>query len=341
MPSINHTRLLQPEILQQIEGFTHFANRLKDLNLYPLTSSANIDTLQINIGKICNLTCRHCHVEAGPHRTESMPKDIMAHCLKILAESHIPNLDITGGAPELNPHLAWLIEEAGHLGCHVMLRTNLTLLGNQEYAHLPEYFAQHQVELVSSLPCYTEENTDGQRGAGVFNASIKVLLMLNDIGYGKPGGSLKLNLVYNPGGAFLPADQKQLEEEYRQELQNRYGITYSNLFTMTNVPVGRFLTNLNNSGMLPAYLDYLAQNFNPATLSQLMCRRQISVGWDGALYDCDFNQMLGITCVADSIKTVNLETLLEREIRLGNHCYACTAGSGSGCGGTIANIKLF
>jgi len=321
------------QYLNDLKDLKPFADRIKDTEFYPLKSKGAINTMQVNVGKVCNLRCKHCHVEAGPHRTESMTRDTMSQCLKILADNNIPILDITGGAPELNSNLSWFIKEARQLGCHVMVRTNLTILGTEKYCDLPEFYADHNVEIIASLPCYTEENTDGQRGQGVFLGSIAVLLRLNQLGYGKQDGCLELNLVHNPGGAFLPPPQKTLEAEYRRTLFYQYGIRFNNLYTMTNVPVGGFLDILNDSGNLLRYMQYLASNFNAATVSEVMCRDQISVGWDGQIYDCDFNQMLGLNCSCSHTKDFNVEAFKEREILLGNHCYACTAGAGSSCGG--------
>jgi len=325
----------QLQILRDIKGLTSFTDKIKEAGYYPLKSKPVINTLQVNIGKVCNLMCKHCHVEAGPHRTETMSRENMSRCLEIMENNNIPTLDITGGAPELNTNLKWFIKEAKQAGCHVLVRTNLTLLDTEEFSDLAEFYADHNVELVSSLPCYTEENTDGQRGQGVFLSSTNVLSHLNKVGYGQRNGSLKLNLVYNPGGAFLPADQKVLEDGYRWVLQNQYGITFNNLITITNVPVGRFLTSLYNSGTLLTYMKYLANNFNISTVSEVMCRKQVSIGWDGQIYDCDFNQMLGLNCSSGHIKNFSLAVFKEREIVLGNHCYACTAGAGSSCGGAI------
>lgn len=333
--------LPEPEVysplrrLEEVHSVTPFAERLKEAKLFPLLSAPAIKTMQMNIGKVCNLMCKHCHVEAGPQRTESMSREIMAQCLQVAADEKIKTLDITGGSPELNSHLPWLIKEASRLGCHIMLRTNLTLLDSKQYAHFPELFATHHVELVSSLPYYTEKTTDRQRGNGVYQTSIKVLTQLNELGYGQENGRLILNLVYNPSGAFLPAPQKAIEADYRRVLLKEHGIRFNGLFNITNLPVGRFLTFLYDSGNLESYMKRLADSFNPATVSGLMCREQISVGWDGQLYDCDFNQMLGLNCHPGHIAEFDRAAFREREIRLANHCYGCTAGSGSSCGGAV------
>ncbi len=324
----------QIHYLNNVPDIKPFADRVKGTDFYPLRSRGTINTLQVNVGRVCNLMCKHCHVEAGPHRTESMSRETMSQCIKIIRENAIPILDITGGAPELNPNLSWLIEEAGKTDCHIMVRTNLTVLGLPEYENIPEFYAGHNVEISASLPYYTEQDTDRQRGPGVFKSSIAMLSRLNELGYGRPDSNLKLNLVYNPGGAFLPPSQKAIEADYRRILK-QYGIGFNEVHTLTNVPVGRFLSFLNDSGNLQKYMQRLAFSFNDLTVSSLMCRNQISVGWDGQLYDCDFNQMLGLNCACGHINDFNMETLKERKIVMGNHCYACTAGAGSSCGGAI------
>lgn len=314
-----------------------FIDKMKEAALYPLYSTG-ISVLQVNVGKTCNLACKHCHVEAGPGRPESMSRETMSHCLEVLANNPIGTLDITGGAPELNPHLPWFIASAAALGKKVMVRTNLTVLEQPEYQHLPELYAQHKVEIVASLPYYTERDTDRQRGSGVFRSAITVLQKLNSLGYGQ--GELRLTLVYNPGGAFLPPNQKAVEADFKRELGRRYGIVFDELFTLTNVPVGRFLKFLQETGNLAGYRERLAKAFNPAAAANVMCRNLISVGWDGTLYDCDFNQMLGLACnrgVPNHIKDFDFERLRQREIVLADHCYACTAGAGSSCGGAIVS----
>ena len=332
----NNNNLSQLQYLQGIDSIKPFAEIIKETEFYPLKTNRNIKTLQVNVGKVCNLMCKHCHVEAGPHRKESMTRDTMSSCLKVLAENKIPILDITGGSPEMNPNLTWFIAEAEQLGCHVIIRTNLTVLEIDEYIYIPEFYAEHKVEIVSSLPYYSEKDADRQRGEGVFQASIKMLAGLNALGYGQENGALVLNLVYNPGGAFLPPAQDAMEADYRRVLLNQYGIRFNHLFTITNVPVGRFLKFLYTSGNLNRYMERLASCFNPSTVNGLMCRDQVSVGWDGQLYDCDFNQMLELNCSCKHIAEFDLEAFQEREILLCNHCYACTAGSGSSCGGAVA-----
>ncbi|MEA4924615.1 MAG: arsenosugar biosynthesis radical SAM (seleno)protein ArsS [Syntrophomonadaceae bacterium] len=334
MDQYKNDSVAQNQDLNNVPGITPFVDRIKGTSSYPLRNKGTINTLQVNVGKVCNLMCKHCHVEAGPHRTESMSRETMSRCIEIIRENTIPILDITGGAPELNPNLAWFIEEAGQTGCHIMVRTNLTALALPEHENMPEYYAGHNVELSASLPYYTEKDTDRQRGTGVFKSSIAILARLNELGYGCTNGRLKLNLVYNPGGAFLPPSQKALEVDYHRVLK-QYGISFNEVYALTNVPVGRFLVFLNNSGNLQRYMQRLAGSFNDLTVGSLMCRDQISVGWDGQIYDCDFNQMLGLNCTCGHISDFSLEALKEREIVLGNHCYACTAGAGSSCGGAI------
>ncbi|SHN57981.1 arsenosugar biosynthesis radical SAM (seleno)protein ArsS [Desulfitobacterium chlororespirans] len=312
-----------------------FTERLEEAGVLPLKSKETIQTMQMNVGKICNLSCKHCHVEAGPLRTESMSQAVMAQGLQVMADHGIKTLDITGGAPELNPNFPWLIQEAKKLNRQVMTRTNLTVLDDEKYGWMPEFYAEHQVEVVSSLPYYTEKDADRMRGNGVFQSSIKLLKKLNELGYGREGSSLKLNLVYNPGGAFLPAAQQGIEADYRRVLLDQHGITFDSLFAIGNFPVGRFLTFLRNSGNLQRYMEQLAGAFNPSTVQNVMCRDMVSLSWDGYLYDCDFNQMLGLPDSPQHISTCRKEDLCQREIAVHNHCYACTAGSGSSCGGSV------
>jgi len=330
----------QTHYLRAAAAVPPFYQRLQAAGLFPLKSTG-LSTLQVNVGRVCNMSCKHCHMDAGPERTESMSRETMSLCLAVLRDADIATLDITGGAPELNPYLPWLIEEAVKLERQVMVRTNLTVLDLDDYAHLAEFYASRQVELIASLPYYREKNTDRQRGAGVFNTSIRVLKRLNRLGYGLEQGQMRLNLVYNPSGAFLPPAQYALEADFRRELRRRYGITFSQLFTITNVPAGRFLGFLLDSGNLAKYLERLSDAFNLAAVARVMCRSQISAGWDGRLYDCDFNQALGLTCapgVPGHIRDFDLASLQRRPITLGNHCYACTAGFGSSCGGAVVGV---
>jgi len=327
----------QLQCLRTAAKVVPFRERLMEAGLLPLVSSG-ISVMQVNLGKVCNLSCKHCHMDAGPTRTESMSRETAANCLAVLDKNGIPALDITGGAPELNPHLTWLIEEAVKLDRKVMVRTNLTVLDQKDYAQMAEFYAIHGVEVIASLPYYLGKNTDRQRGDGVFDTSIRVLRHLNKLGYGREQSQLRLNLVYNPGGAFLPPVQHAVESDFKRELMNRYGIAFTRLFTITNVPVGRFLIFLSESGNLEDYLVRLAGAFNSAAAGQVMCRSQISVGWDGRLYDCDFNQVLEMNCDPESpqhIDKFDIKTLRNRRIITENHCYACTAGAGSSCGGAV------
>lgn len=315
-----------------------FENTIADSRLYPLTATG-INTLQVNIGKVCNQACRHCHVEAGPGRKEFMAKETMGLCIEILKNSDIPGVDITGGAPEMNPNFKWFAEECRKLGRRAMVRSNLTILAEAGYDDMPAFFAENKVEVVASLPYYTEQNTDSLRGKGVFQKSLDALRRLNALGYGKEGSSLTLNLVFNPGGAFLPPSQRALETDYKRELQRRYGICFNNLFTITNMPIGRFLSYLNSSGNLDRYMERLVSSYNPMAAAGAMCRSILSVGWDGTLYDCDFNQMLGMSVnhgAPSHLKDFDLAKLVKRQIVTGFHCYGCTAGAGSSCGGATA-----
>jgi radical SAM/Cys-rich protein len=315
-----------------------FEEKLQQIGAFPLQASG-VEIFQVNVGKMCNQVCKHCHVDAGPDRKEIMTRETMRLCLDLLANSNIKTVDLTGGAPELNPEFRWFVEELSQLGKHVIVRCNLTIiLANKRFYDLPDFFKQHRVEVVSSLPSFTKDRTDRQRGDGVFEDSIKALLMLNAAGYGLPGSSLTLNLVYNPAGAFLPPSQQSLEKEYKEELLQHYGIRFNNLFAITNMPISRYLDYLLTSGNYDAYMEKLIAAFNPAAVENLMCRNTISVSWDGFLYDCDFNQMLDLpvsTRHAQHLRDFDLEGLNNRTIVLKQHCYGCTAGAGSSCGGTV------
>ncbi len=315
---------------------------LHKLDLAPIS----VETLQVNVTRLCNQACHHCHVDASPKRTEQMSRETVDRCLEVL-ENHpaITKLDITGGAPELNPHFDYFVESARALGKHVMVRHNLTVTidGNPQTGeskhHLPEFFARHEVEVISSLPYYQEFFTDKQRGNGVFKKSIESLRMLNDQGYGKPDCGLMLNLVYNPVGAFLPAPQESLERQYKKELESKFGVVFNSLFTITNMPINRFKKDLERLGAYDEYMTRLVNAFNPTAAGGVMCRSLISVGYDGRLFDCDFNQMLDLGLPAESGRTIfdfDLDQLLNRRIIFDQHCYGCTAGAGSSCGGATA-----
>lgn len=318
-------------------GIPAFGQRLLEIGLLPLKPTG-IDILQINVGKMCNQVCKHCHVDAGPDRKEIMTKETMQLCLDALNGSSVTTVDLTGGAPEMNPNFRWFVEELSALGKQIIVRCNLTIiLANPKYHDLPEFFKKHWVNVVSSLPYFTARRTDAQRGDGVFEQSINALQMLNDVGYGIKGSRLQLDLVYNPSGAFLPDDQEGLEATFKQKLQDLYQIQFNNLFAITNLPVSRFLDYLINSEKYQEYMEELANAFNPAAAMAVMCRNTISVSWDGYLYDCDFNQMLDLKLnggAPDHIRDFDAQKLEARNIIINQHCYGCTAGAGSSCGGT-------
>lgn len=315
-----------------------FAERLH-LNGNGLKRRA-VDVLQVNLGRYCNLACIHCHVEAGPTRKEMMSRENVDAVLRFLGATAIPTLDITGGAPELHGDFDYLVESARRLGRHVMDRCNLTVIFEPGKDYLPEFFRRHQVELVCSLPCYSIENVDKQRGKGTFDGSIRALQILNQIGYGQPDSGLVLDLVYNPVAPHLPPPQEKLEQDYKRILFDQFGIVFNRLFCLTNMPITRYATHLKLRGEYDQYMQLLETNFNAGTVDQVMCRNLISVGWDGGIYDCDFNQMLDLP-VADGsgkplhIAALTLEQLTKPAITLGDHCYACTADFGSSCGGAL------
>ena len=316
-----------------------FTNKMAAAGLPPLRAT-EVTTLQVNVGKRCNQACKHCHVDAGPLRTEEMTRETAALCIDALRRyPSITTLDITGGAPELNPHFRFLVTEARALGRHVIDRCNLTILFEQGQETLAAFLAENGVEVTASLPYYIGERTDSQRGAGVFEKSIAGLRQLNALGYGQIGGSLALHLVYNPTGAFLPPDQAAMETEYKRELWDRYGVCFDHLFTITNMPISRFRHFLERSGNYGRYMDRLDSAFNPAAAENVMCRSLVSVGYDGALYDCDFNQMLDLPVARDvprHIRDFDAFLLSRREIIVGDHCLGCAAGAGSSCGGAVA-----
>lgn len=298
-----------------------------------------VEIFQLNIGKLCNQTCGHCHVDAGPDRKEeNMDKATLQRCLEIITNYQIPTVDITGGAPEMNPHFRWFVEECTAIGVQVIDRCNLTIIkANPSYADLPQFLAKNKVHIISSLPYFTKTRTDNQRGDGVFEDSISALKMLNEVGYGIEGSGLQLDLVFNPSGAFLPGDQASLQAEFKRQLKNRYDIKFNNLFAITNLPIARFLDYLLESGNYESYMTELVEAYNPDTVDGLMCRNTLSVSWDGYVYDCDFNQMLDLKVAAKSqhINDFDMDALNERDIVLNQHCYGCTAGAGSSCGGEI------
>ncbi|MBH0190755.1 MAG: radical SAM/Cys-rich domain protein [Nitrospira sp.] len=318
-----------------------FDLRLNQAGLFPLRATG-ITVMQLNVGKLCNQTCRHCHVDAGPDRIESMSRETAALCLAALAQTDIPTVDITGGAPELNPNFRWLVEQARGLGRHVMDRCNLSVLLLPSQADLAEFLAGHRVEIVASLPSYRAGQTDAQRGNGIFEKSLEGLRLLNRFGYGRPDSGLTLNLVYNPVGAFLPPKQEAIEAQFKKELRARHGIEFNRLYTITNMPISRFLEFLVESGNYEQYMTRLANAFNPIAAAGVMCRHTLSVGWDGRLYDCDFNQMLELPVdhgAPSHIRDFDLVQLHQRRIVTKNHCYGCTAGAGSSCGGAVTEER--
>lgn len=304
----------------------------------------SVETLQINLTKLCNQACRHCHVDSSPSRKEKLSHEDVEKCLEILARHpQIKNLDLTGGAPELHPDFDDIVERASALGKHVMVRHNLTVQfdGNpqtgEKKTYLPEFFAKHRVEVISSLPYYQEYFTDAQRGSGVFKQSIAGIRRLNESGYGVEGTGLLLNLVYNPVGPYLPASQASLEADYKRELKEKFGLVFNGLFTITNMPINRFRLHLEKSGQYDGYMDKLLSAFNPVAAQGVMCRSLLSVDHEGRIYDCDFNQQLGMTANgAGHISAFDFDALLHRRIRWGSHCLGCTAGAGSSCGGATA-----
>lgn len=333
--------IFQLEVLNQkvryVSDFPFFTSSLERSGLKKLTPS-KLEILQINVGKRCNQSCHHCHVDAGPDRKEEMTKDVFDICLDIISHHDIPTVDITGGAPELNPHFRWFVEECRLLGRHIINRCNLTIIvSNPKYHDLPQFFAKNKIHVICSLPHFNKLRTDHQRGDGVFEDSIKALRMLNETGYGLEGTGLILDLVHNPSGAFLPGDQSSLEGEFKRQLKRKYDVDFNHLYTITNLPISRFLEYLIESGNVDQYMQSLVEAFNPATLPNLMCRNTLSVSWDGYLYDCDFNQMLDLKIDSQNnhISIFDLDALSKREIVVNQHCYGCTAGSGSSCGGVI------
>jgi radical SAM/Cys-rich protein len=317
-----------------------FTSKLKDSMLYPMRP-VGIDILQLNLGKMCNQVCKHCHVDAGPDRKEIMEQSTMEECLEVIRKHSIQTIDLTGGAPEMNPDFRWFVMEIRKIKpeINIIVRCNLTIiLANPRFYDLPDFFRNHRIEVVSSLPYFSALKTDAQRGDGVFEKSIKALKMLNDVGYGIPGSGLILNLVYNPSGAFLPASQSGIEAEFKKKLSINYDIFFNSLFTITNLPISRFLEYLIRSGNYESYMEKLVAAYNPVAAANVMCRNTVSVGWDGFLYDCDFNQMLDlqVSCTSRHIRDWNHQLLEKREIVVNQHCFGCTAGSGSSCGGATA-----
>jgi len=316
-----------------------FAQKIKETNQFPLRPK-KLEILQINLGYMCNQVCAHCHVDAGPDRKEIMTKETMEQCIEVIQKTGAHTLDLTGGAPEMNPLFRWFVEEASKAGIKdFIVRSNLTIIrANKKYYDLPEFFKKYNVHVVSSMPHWTRGKTDKQRGNGVFDKSIKALQELNAVGYGMPDSKLKLDLVYNPSGAYLPGDQMALENDFKKALKDDFNIDFHSLFAITNLPISRFLDYLIASENYEDYMFALVESYNPAAVANVMCTNTISVSWDGWLYDCDFNQMLNLK-VNSKIKHIsdyNEEILQNRNIIINQHCYGCTAGAGSSCQGVVA-----
>lgn len=308
---------------------------------FPAINRHELTTLQVNLGYVCNQQCLHCHVNAGPKRTEIMQKDTVNDVLRFLEASHISLLDLTGGAPELNPHFRFLVEKTRALGIAVMDRCNLTILSEPGQEDLAEFFSINQVEITASLPCYLEENVDKQRGKGVFDASMQGLKKLNALGYGASGSGLILNLVYNPVGPYLPPSQQQLESDYKKHLGDTYGVQFNRLFTITNMPIQRFGSTLISKGQFDEYMQLLRGAFQPDNLANVMCRNLISLDWQGYVYDCDFNQMLRLPAAISGKPKTHISELIGKDLTgrpivVMDHCYGCTAGQGSSCGGALS-----
>jgi len=309
---------------------------------FPAIRRRTLETLQVNLGYKCNQSCVHCHVNAGPTRTEMMSRKTVADVFAFLQAGGVSRLDITGGAPELHPHFRELVLATRAIGIHVIDRCNLTILEEPGHADLAQFLAAQRIEVVASLPCYLEENVDRQRGKGVFETSIRALRKLNTLGYGRLGTGLELALVYNPQGPVLPPPQGPLAADYRAQLSTRYGIAFNQLYVLTNMPIQRFGSMLISKGQFGHYMDLLKNAYQPANLAAVMCRTLVSVDWRGVVYDCDFNQMLGLPLAHHGRPQVHLRDLIGRDlrdntIRVADHCYGCTAGQGSSCGGALAS----
>ncbi len=325
---------------QNPELIIPFKWQLENIGIKKLKPT-QLEIFQVNLGKMCNQVCSHCHVDAGPDRKEIMTRETMQLCIDALKSNpSFKIVDMTGGAPEMNPDFRWFVEEISKLKIHMIVRCNLTIItANKKYNDLPEFFKKHKIEVVSSLPFYSQDRTDKQRGDGVFTSSIKALQMLNEVGYGMPNSNLKLNLVYNPAGAFLPPNQDALEKEFKVNLKKDFDIDFNSLYAITNLPISRYLDYLVLSDNYEDYMMKLVNAFNPNAALNVMCRNTISISWDGFIYDCDFNQMLEMEVSCQDSKHLSefkSEKLLNRTIKLNNHCYGCTAGAGSSCGGAVA-----
>lgn len=323
----------QIKILEQSPGNGTFYAKIEK----PLIAQ-RVHILQLNVGKKCNLSCKHCHVEAGPDRKELMSREILEKCLEVVAEYPIETIDITGGSPEMNPELPWFMEQVAALDRRLMVRSNLVILLESEYKHFMDLYVKYHVEVVASLPAYSKELVDRQRGPGAYGRVIQAMRMLNEKGYGQPDSGLALHLVHNPVGAYLPGSQKALESEYRHRLYRDHGVVFNHLFSLTNCPIGRYLEFLIRSENYDDYMRTLINAFNLNAVKNVMCRTTVSVGWNGTLYDCDFNQMLEMPVnhgALDHVSKFDMEQLMGRQIMIGNHCFSCTAGAGSSCQGAL------
>jgi radical SAM/Cys-rich protein len=320
-------------------AYENFNKKLESLKVDAIKVS-QLEIFQINIGKLCNQTCSHCHVDAGPDRKEeNMSFETLERCLYLIKTYNFKKVDITGGAPEMNENFRWFVEECTKANIEVMVRCNLTIImANKKYHDLPEFFKANNVHVISSLPSFSAMRTDAQRGDGVFEDSIAALQKLNAVGYGVEGSGLVIDLVYNPSGAYLPGDQSSMEAEFKRQLKRKFDIVFNSLYAITNLPISRFLDYLLETGKYLDYMHQLVDAFNPATLDGLMCKNTLSISWDGYMYDCDFNQQLDLkfTGKAKHINDFDFEEIMNRKIIINNHCYGCTAGAGSSCGGEIA-----
>ena len=332
---------VQVNILEnKIKETTRFKDKMQEIGLFPL-KPWEINIFQINIGRMCNQTCKHCHVDAGPNRKEIMTRETMLECHEAIGNGPFKTIDLTGGAPEYNPDFRWFIKKIRErfTDIEIIVRSNLTIINESEqYFDLPEFYAKHNLTIISSLPCYTEENVDSQRGRGVFERSIAALKKLNKVGYGQKGSGLKLHLVYNPGGDALPGGQAQLEADYKKKLWNNHQIVFNQLYTITNMPINRFLKFLIREGKYEEYMQKLIDSFNPSAAMTVMCRDTMSIDWRGYIYDCDFNQQLDLLVeksASQHIKAFDFKKLSKREIIVGQHCFGCTAGEGSSCQGAL------
>ena len=328
----------QLDVLRDIGENPTFLQKIDEVHRNPLRSEG-VEILQMNVGRVCNLSCKHCHVEAGPQRTEQMSRGVFEKCLDILRKSEIPTIDITGGSPEMNPHMEWFLAEVANLERRLIVRSNLVILLEGEYRKFVDIYEKNRVELVISLPDYTGKKTDKQRGEGAFAAIVKALKILNQRGYGMEGSGLVLDIVHNPIGAYLPGSQQVLEQEYRRRLKEDHDVRFNQLFCLTNLPVGRYLEYLTTTDNYIDYMTELVGAFNPGAVDRVMCKTTVSVGWDGTLYDCDFNQMLKLPInhgAPNHIMSFDMTRLRSRRIVINNHCFGCTAGAGSSCQGQTA-----